>query len=157
MAEAARAREVELKLQELEQLKAAQQMNQQAMDNATNVMRELFDEGLLRQTDEDGKVVPVKDFQEYQQVKEMKMLEAQSQQSQQLSMAPSSQTQQIPMGSSLVEGNTSAQAYLPDQERSRPGMQLEQMDDQPMTVQAFMNRADEDDQDKYDGSQEGLL
>ena len=90
LAEAARAAEVEHKLKELEQLKANQEMNQQAMDNATNIMHELFDEGLLVHGDEDGKVVPVKTFEEYQQVKEMKALEAQSQQSQHQSQAPSS-------------------------------------------------------------------
>lgn len=46
--DAARAADVEEKLRELEQLKAAQQNNEYAMNNATNVMRNLLDQGLLR-------------------------------------------------------------------------------------------------------------
>ena len=49
------------------------------MDNATNIMRGLLDQGLLKHTDVDGAVVPVESFEEYQHIKEMKILEAQSQ------------------------------------------------------------------------------
>ena len=70
--EAARAADVEKKLRELEQLKAAHNENQTAMNNATNIMHQLYDQGLLKQTEEDGKVVPVETFEEYQQLREMK-------------------------------------------------------------------------------------
>ena len=63
--EAVRAADVEKKLKELEQLKEAQNANQTAMDNATSIMRNLLDQGLLRHTDEDGQVVPVTSFEEY--------------------------------------------------------------------------------------------
>ena len=72
------------------------------------------------------------------------------------------------MGSSLVGGdigvnigaamnNTDAQVFLPDSDRARPGMQHEEIEDQPMTIQSFMNRPDEDDHDKEGGSQDSLL
>ena len=129
------------------------------MDNATKIMHKLYDQGLLKHTDEEGQVVPVDSFEEYQQLREMKELEIQSQQSQQLSHAPSNQTQQtqqLAMGSSLVGGdiganmgaamtNTDAQAFLPDSERSRPGMQHEVIEDQPMTIQGFLNRPEDSD------------
>ena len=40
-------------------------MNQAAMNNATDVMRKLLDQGLLKHTEVDGQVVPVESFEEY--------------------------------------------------------------------------------------------
>ena len=42
-------------------------------------MHKLYDQGLLKHTDEEGQVVPVETFEEYQQLREMKALESQSQ------------------------------------------------------------------------------
>ena len=44
-------------------------MNQTAMNNATNIMHQLYDQGLLKRTEEAGQVVPVESFEEYQQVR----------------------------------------------------------------------------------------
>ena len=55
------------------------------------------------------------------------------------------------MGSSLVDGNPEdnmlmsqdnnldSQVFLPDAERARGGMQLEQLEDQPLNLQQFIN------------------
>ena len=58
-------------------------MNQAAMNNATDIMRKLLDQGLLKHTEVDGQVVPVESFEEYQQQRDMKVSESQSQQTQQ--------------------------------------------------------------------------
>ena len=50
-----------------EQLKAAQEHNQATVDNATKMMQKLYDEGLLKQTDQPGQVVTVESFEEFQQ------------------------------------------------------------------------------------------
>ena len=46
--EAARAADIEKKLLELEQLKAAQMHNQETVDNATKMMQKLYEQGLLK-------------------------------------------------------------------------------------------------------------
>ena len=53
----------------------------------------------------------------------------------------------------------SESAFLPDPERARPGMMLEENNnDQPMTVQQFMNQSEPDeDRDKLGESYDGLL
>ena len=141
------------------------------MNNATDIMRNLLDQGLLRHTEEEGQVVPVASFEEYQQMREMKELEAQSQQARAPSMVQN-EGGQFAAGSSLVENsmaedsvmtahelNHAGPAFLPDAERARPGMQLEEMIDQPLTVQGFMNQPDgaDEDPDKLGGSNDGLL
>ena len=52
--EEARAADIEKKLLELEQLKAAYQNNQGAVDNAGKIMQNLYDQGLLKSTGEPG-------------------------------------------------------------------------------------------------------
>ena len=142
LAEARKLRETEQKLKELEQIKAELQENRAAMGNATQVMHDLYEVGLLKRTEVDGQVVPVETFEEYQELKEMKALEAQSQQSRQPSQAPSSQTQQLPIGSSLMEGNIGG----PNAERARAPLQLEQADeDQPMDLNDFLNQSEGQD------------
>ena len=48
-------------------------------------------------------------------------------------------------------------AFLPDAGRARPGMQLEHLEDQPLNLQEFLNQPDDEDLDKLDESQDGLL
>ena len=76
------------------------------------------------------------------------------------------------MGSSLAEGgavedkdsmmteqesNHAGPTFLPAAERSRPPMQLEVMEEQPLNLQEFMDQSDEDDDDKTGQSHDGLL
>ena len=77
---------------------------------------------------------------------------------------------QIAMGSSLAEGgakedsmmteqerNHAGPTFLPAAERSRPPMQLEPMEEQPIDLQQFLDQSDEDDVDKLEQSHDGLL
>ena len=41
-------------------------------------------------------------------------------------------------------------AFLPSPDRIRPSMQLEEMEDQPLTVQGFLAEEDPEDRDKED-------
>ena len=62
--------DIQKKLKELDQLKAAQEHNQAAVDNATNIMKNLYDQGLLKQTNVPGQVIMVESYEEFQQQRE---------------------------------------------------------------------------------------
>ena len=47
-------------------------------------MQNLYDQGLLKPTDEPGKVVTVESYEEFQHQRQMKELESQSQQTEQI-------------------------------------------------------------------------
>ena len=49
------------------------------MNNANRTMQYLLAEGLLKTTGVEGEVVPVVNFEEFQQIREMKAIESQSQ------------------------------------------------------------------------------
>ena len=57
--EAARAADVEKKLRELDQLKAAYDNNMEAVSNANKIMQNLCEQGLLKPGDQPGQVVLV--------------------------------------------------------------------------------------------------
>ena len=81
--EAVRVADVEKKLKELEQLKQAHDYNQDQFHNATKIMHQLYEQGLLKQGDHPGQVVMVASYEEHLHLKEqqeLQKLEAQSQQ-----------------------------------------------------------------------------
>ena len=91
----------------------------------------------------------VESFEDFQEQRQMKELESQSQQTEQ-----NQQQLILPAGQIQMQEQP---AYLPSAERLRPGMMLEE-NDQPMTVQGFMNQPERfEDRDKRDGSDDDLL